>query len=107
MAAGFVGLAASIVCVAVPLLHFVLGPLGPIVGGFVAARVGRGGIRRMVVGVLTMAIGMAVIASMFTGVIFGEEVTGWVRFVPVIVFCYTGVMATVGAFVGTATAPSR
>ncbi|MGH0034183.1 MAG: hypothetical protein ACQGVK_04060 [Myxococcota bacterium] len=105
--AGLVGLVVSILCVAVPLLHFVLGPLGPIIGGFVAGRVGGGGLHRTLVGALTMAVGMTLIAAAFTGVAFGQEVTGWVRFVPAIVFLYTGVMATVGAFVGTATAPSR
>ncbi len=106
VAAGLVGLVASILCVAVPLLHFILGPLGPIIGGFVAARVGGGGIGRLVVVATTMAVGMTLIAAALTGALFGEEVTGWVRFAPAIVFVYTGAMASIGGAIGTATAAS-
>ena len=34
---GIVGFLVSVACVAVPLLHFILGPLGPAIGGFVTS----------------------------------------------------------------------
>jgi hypothetical protein len=102
VASGLVGLLVSIACVAVPLLHFVLGPLGPSIGGFVAGRVG---LRRMALGAFTMAVGVAAIAAAFTGMLFCEEFSGWKRIAPAIVFVYTGALAAVGAFFGAATAP--
>lgn len=104
--AGLIGLLVSIVCVAVPGLHFVLGPLGPLIGGLVMGRFIEGVFRRGAAGVLTMATGMATLAAAFTGVLFGEEVTsGLARAAPAIVFLYTGALAGVGAFFGAATAP--
>jgi hypothetical protein len=31
---GVIGFAVSVVCLLIPVLHFVLGPLGPIIGGY-------------------------------------------------------------------------
>ncbi len=106
LVAGIAGFLVSIACVAVPLLHFVLGPLGPVIGGFVAGRLGRGGFGRMAASALTMAVGMALVAAAFTGALFGRDATsGWERAVPAIVFVYTGALAVVGAFFGVATSP--
>ena len=105
---GIVGFLVSVACVAVPLLHFVLGPLGPAIGGVVAGRLGRGGIGRMAVSALTMAAGMALVVAAFTGLMFGdgEAESGWARLAPAIAFVYTGTLAAVGAFIGAATAPA-
>ena len=103
--AGLVGFLVSVACVAVPLLHFVTGPLGPIIGGFVAGRLGRGGFRRMAASALTMAVGMTLVAAAITGALFGDEPSsGWARALPAIFFVYTGTFAVVGAFFGAATA---
>lgn len=104
--AGVIGLLISIACVAVPGLHFILGPLGPVIGGVVLGRFIDGVFRRGAAGVLTMAAGMAALAAAFTGALFGEEVSsGLARAAPAIVFAYTGVLAAIGAFFGAATAP--
>ncbi len=106
--AGIAGFLVSVACVAVPLLHFVLGPVGPAIGGFVAGRLGRGGVGRMMVSALTMAAGMALVAAAFTGLLFGDEVeSGWARLVPVIAFVYTGALASAGAFFGVASAAAE
>ena len=103
--AGVVGLLVSIVCVAVPGLHFILGPLGPFVGGFVVGRLTLGAMSRALLGATVMAAGMAAIAAAFTGVLLGEEPSsGFARAAPAIVFVYTGGLASFGAFVGAATA---
>jgi hypothetical protein len=106
---GLIGFLVAVACVAVPLLHFVLGPLGPAIGGLVAGRVGRGGIGRMAVSALTMAAGMAAVAVAVTGMMFGEGETksGWVKLAPAIVFVYTAALASVGAFFGAATAAAE
>lgn len=103
--AGTIGLLVSIACVAVPGLHFILGPLGPLIGGLVMGRFIDGVFRRGAAGVLTMATGMATLAAAFTGVLFGAEVSSLARAVPAIVFLYTGALASVGAFFGAATSP--
>ena len=105
--AGIAGFLVSVACLAVPLLHFVLGPLGPAIGGFVAGRIGGGGFGRVVVSALTMAAGMALVAAAFTGLLFGEDVEpGWARIAPAIAFVYTGALAGVGGFLGLASAPA-
>jgi hypothetical protein len=104
--AGVLGLLVSTACVAVPGLHFVIGPFGPLIGGFVIGRFTMGVFRRGAVGVATMAVGMAAVAAAFTGALFGEEPSsGLARAAPVIVFVYTALSAAVGAFFGAATAP--
>jgi len=104
---GVVGFLVSIACVAVPLLHFVLGPLGPIIGGFVAGRLGRGGPGRIAVSALTMAVLMALVAAAFTGLLFDDDSSsGWARLAPAIAFVYTGALAVIGAFFGASTAPA-
>jgi hypothetical protein len=105
VAAGIVGLLISIACVAVPGLHFILGPFGPFIGGVAVGRFVGGAPRLGIAGVLTMAAGMATVAAAFTGALFGGEVSGWTRAAPAIVFFYTAGLAGVGTFLGIATAP--
>ncbi len=106
---GVVGFLVAVACVAVPLLHFVLGPLGPAIGGAVAGRLGRGGLGRILMAAVTMAAGMAAVAAAFTGMMTGdgESESTWVRLAPAIAFFYTGALATAGAFFGAATAPAE
>ena len=103
--AGLLGLLIAIACVAVPGLHFILGPLGPAIGGLALGRFTEGGFRQAIAGVLTMATGMAFVAAAFTGVLFGGEASGLARAAPAIVFLYTGFFSGIGAFFGAATAP--
>jgi hypothetical protein len=62
--AGVVGAGVAAVCVMPPILHFITGPLGPFIGGFVAASQARPGGRGRVVIPFTIATGL----SSFIGV---------------------------------------
>ena len=55
---GLLGAAVSLACLLPPLLHLVTGPLGPFIGGFVAANRGKPGPRGRVV--IALTIGTAV-----------------------------------------------
>ncbi|MAG29460.1 MAG: hypothetical protein CL908_01045 [Deltaproteobacteria bacterium] len=100
--AGFLGLLVSLVCVMIPGLHFITGPLGPLLGGAMVGNLCDGAIGRALVGCAVMAIGMALIALAFTGVLFGQEPSsGLAKAAPIIVFFYTAVSSTIGAGVAT------
>ncbi len=60
---GLIGVGICILCLLPPLFHFVLGPLGPAIGGFVgAARVKARGREAGIVGI-TIGVGLSAIVS--------------------------------------------
>jgi len=99
--AGTLGLLVAVFCFFVPGLHFILGPFGPFFGGLVGTRLTGGGLSRGLIAVAIVTLGMTSIAAAFTGVIFGEEVeSGLATAAPFIVFGYTALFSSIGAFVG-------
>ncbi len=60
---GLIGLGVCVLCLLPPIFHFVLGPLGPAIGGFVgAARVKARGREAGIVG-MTIGVGISAIVS--------------------------------------------
>jgi hypothetical protein len=67
LVSGLIGAGVSMVCILPPILHLVTGPLGPFIGGFVAAnRVSRTPRARIVV-----AVTVATALAMFVGGVLG------------------------------------
>jgi len=60
---GFVGGVVAIACFLPPLLHFVTGPLGPLIGGFLAAQQVKPGSRGRVIIVACVGLVLAGIAT--------------------------------------------
>lgn len=103
-----IGIVISILCFLVPLLHFVLGPLGPLIGGAVAGNRSRPGLGRVAAIALIMAIALAIPAAAFTGLVGDHEADSMLaRLAPFIVFAYTGFFGFVGGVIGMMTASSR
>ncbi len=104
LAAG-IGAAVAIIAVVPPLVHFVSGPLGPIIGGFLAgSRVRAGGHTSVIVGLMLGAI-VAVVALFMASFILvflpvGEQGAGASLIVAAIAFVYASAMGTVGAYFG-------
>ena len=102
-AAGFslIGVVVALFCLMIPGLHFILGPFGPLIGGFVSANRCGGGIGSVVVIASVMAVAVALPIGALTGMFFPEEQTsGLAKAAPFIVFFYTGVMAFIGGAIG-------
>jgi hypothetical protein len=72
--AGLLGIGVCVLCILPPLIHWVSGPLGPLIGGFTAgARIKAKGAEAGIIG-LTMGIGLGLVvgtivfvASSFSG----------------------------------------
>ena len=78
---GLLGVGIAIGCVLPPLLHLVTGPLGPFIGGFVAANRVRPGVRGRIVIAGTIGTGLAAIlataAKVFVGLAGKGELPTW------------------------------
>jgi hypothetical protein len=57
--AGMLGAGVALACVLPPILHFVTGPLGPLIGGFVAASRSKPGPRGQAIIAFTVGSGLA------------------------------------------------
>jgi hypothetical protein len=91
---GLLGMGIAVGCVLPPLVHLITGPLGPFIGGFVAANRSRPGARgRLIIAVIIgtgIAGAIATAARIFVGLVGRSELPRW--------FPSTGtLMAIVGA----------
>lgn len=110
LVAGLIGAGVALGCVLPPILHLVTGPLGPFIGGFVAAnRAGEGARARAVVA-LTVATGLAGfvtgLLSIARTVAAANELPDWfpstparIAVVGTVVWAYAALLATIGAVV--------
>ena len=81
LVSGLLGAGVAIVCVMLPLLHLVTAPLGPFIGGFVAANRGKPGPRGRVVIAVTIGTAVAtliaVAALVFTSLVGKSQLPTW------------------------------
>jgi hypothetical protein len=97
----FLGLIVAVFCLLIPGLHFILGPLGPLIGGMVAANQCRGGLSSVIVISSVMSMTLGVLAAALSGMFLGEETSsGLAKAAPFIVFFYTGLMSFIGGLIG-------
>lgn len=61
--AGMLGAGVAMACVLPPILHFITGPLGPLIGGFIAASRCKPGPRGQAIIALTVGTGLAGLAA--------------------------------------------
>ncbi len=107
LASGFIGAGVSVACILPPILHLVTGPLGPLIGGFVAANRVTAHTRARVVVALTIAL----VLSGFVGTALTVasslaapgELPDWfpssharIGAIAGVIFAYAGVLAGVG-----------
>lgn len=110
--AGVLGAGVAVVCVAPPIVHLVTGPLGPFIGGFVAASHARPGARGRFVIAVTIATGLSSILAIALGVLLSFAVPSdfpdWFPSRPALagilagIWLYAAVLAASGAAVSNA-----
>jgi hypothetical protein len=111
--AGFIGAGVSLGCLLLPILHFVTGPLGPALGGFVAANRVRQSARSRAIVALTVATCLALLVgtalTIVNHVAAPNELPEWfptsapkIGALVAVVWAYAAVMATVGTIVRSA-----
>lgn len=110
---GFIGLGVMVVCILPPILHFLTGPLSPVIGGFVAGIKGKAdGKGALTIGGI-MGTGMALLLATIFFVMAsfqlsipgkaGEMLGGEsLPVVPIVIggFVVVTLMGTLGAFLG-------
>ena len=104
------GFLVSFVCAIPPIIHFVTGPIGPVLGGFIAGgrSEARGSDALLIGGGMSLCWGMLVLfasvvlyllASSVDPRMFGE-ILAKVPIALVIIMVYAAVMGTIGALIG-------
>jgi len=118
LASGLIGAVVSLCCLFPPILHLVTGPLGPAIGGFVAANRVRSTPRARIVVALTIATALASFVgtgvSIAASVAAANELPDWfptthpkIAVLVAIVWAYAGTLATVGTIVRGAVGQNR
>ena len=78
---GLLGAGIALACVVPPVVHLVAGPVGPFLGGFVAANRGKPGARGRIIIALTIGCAvaglLAVAARVFVGLAGKNELPTW------------------------------
>jgi hypothetical protein len=101
-----IGIGIAALSVLPPMIHFVTGPVGPLIGGFVAGSQVTATPRKAVgIGVLMgcfsaapILVGMTVLRFFFDT--FSDNGLGTVLFVAVVVVVWMGILGTCGALLG-------
>jgi len=97
----FLGIIVVVFCGLIPGLHFILFPLGPLIGGTIAANQCGGGLSSVIVISSVMSITLALPTAALTGMFFPEQASsGLAKAAPFIVFFYTGLMSFIGGLIG-------
>ncbi len=105
----FIGCCVAVLCLIIPLVHFVSGPLSPLIGGWVAGSMARAGTLRAVwIGVLMSALLagammalLPVLSSLLPGIEFPQVTDGgFVLFLFAGVLAIAVALASVGAAIG-------
>lgn len=110
LASGLIGAVVSLCCLFPPILHLVTGPLGPFIGGFVAANRVRATSRARIIVALTIATALAsfvgTAVSIAASIAAANELPDWFPTTPskigllaAIVWIYAGTLATIGTIV--------
>lgn len=118
LVSGLIGAAVSLACILPPILHLVTGPLGPFIGGFVAANRVSATARARLVVALTVATALAGFVggalAIAASVAAPSELPDWfpasrarILTLACIVWAYAGTLATIGTVVRKAVGGSR
>jgi hypothetical protein len=103
----FIGIGIVVACLLPPILHFLTGPLGPFIGGFVAGTktratpqqaIGIGLAMGLVIATL-LSVGLVIATLLFVALSSRIDL-GMLRFVSPGLFVYVAALGTTGAMVG-------
>lgn len=118
LVSGLIGAGVSLVCILPPILHLVAGPLGPFIGGFVAANRVSATPRARIVVAVTIATTLATFVGAALGVAASvaapSELPDWfptsgarIATLACVVWAYAGTLAAIGTIVRSAVGRSR
>jgi len=118
LASGLIGAVVSMCCIFPPILHLVTGPLGPFIGGFVAANRVQPTTRARVVVALTIATALAGFiggaVTIASSIAAKNELPDWFPTTPakiavltVVVWTYAGTLAALGTITRSAVARNQ
>jgi hypothetical protein len=118
LASGLIGAVVSVCCIFPPILHLVTGPLGPFIGGFVAANRVQPTPRARFLVALTIATTLATFIasalSVASSIAAANELPDWfpatptrIAVVTIVVWTYAGTLAAVGTITRSAVARSQ
>jgi len=118
LASGLIGAVVSVCCIFPPILHLVTGPLGPFIGGFVAAnRVGPTPRARFLVALTiatTLASFIGLALTIASSIAAANELPDWfpatptkIAVVTMVVWTYAGTLAAVGTITRSAVARNQ
>jgi hypothetical protein len=101
---GLIGAGIAIACLIPPIVHFISGPLGPLIGGaFAGVRIRSGGIASVMAG-LTIGVALGLVVPVFGALLqailpvsFPSEM---LYVVGVVSFFYSTALGTAGAYIG-------
>lgn len=101
-----IGIGIAVLSVLPPMIHFVTGPVGPLIGGFVAGSKVAATPRKAVgIGVLMgcfsvapITVGLTVLRFLFD--MFSDSGVRTVLFIAVVVVVWMGILGTCGALLG-------
>ena len=106
--AALIGTGIALIGLIIPVVHFITGPLGPLIGGFLACQSLPAPDEGKAIGIgVLMGTFMGLIALPFAlGVYVLADVPLIVAYIPAFVMLYVALLASVGALVGAMRAKS-
>ena len=101
---GLIGAGVAVACLIPPIVHFISGPLGPLIGGaFAGARVRAGGLHALVAGLtvgVVLALTVPVLGVLLQAVLPVRFPSEALVIVGIVSFVYSTALATAGAWIG-------
>ena len=101
---GLVGAGIAVACLIPPIVHFISGPLGPLIGGaFAGARVKTGGVHALVAGLtigVLLGLVVPVLGALLDAILPVSLPSEALVVVGIIVCVYSTALATAGAWIG-------
>ena len=106
--AALIGTGIALIGLIIPVVHFITGPLGPLIGGFLAGQSLPAPDEGKAIGIgILMGAFMGLIALPFAlGVYVLADVPFIIAYIPAFVMLYVALLGTVGALVGAMRAKS-
>ena len=101
---GLIGAAVAVACLIPPVVHFISGPLGPLIGGAVAgARARASGLHTLLIGLtvgLVLAVAVPALAVLLQAILPVRFPESALLFVGIGVFVYSTLLGWPGALIG-------
>ena len=97
----FIGFAVNLLCLLIPLVHFITGPLGPLIGGwFIGSRHRMRPGRALMIGLLMSLFQVLPVATVLLMLMLAGMESKYLFRIGIVILGYTAVLGSVGAMLG-------